>query len=75
VPFPGTVTLELFNLRGERVWKWDLPCAAKGSYLPTWDARNLSGKSVSFGEYYLVVAEEGTEGYQRKRGRWISVVR
>jgi hypothetical protein len=74
VPFGGTVTLTLYNLKGEQVWQTAQPCPYMGYFDVVWDANNTYGKAVSYGEYYLTAVLD-SNGRTRKKGRWISVVR
>jgi hypothetical protein len=74
VPFPGQVTLKLYNLRGEAIWRKDFQAAAPQQYPVAWDCRNESGMTVSYGDYYLAAEEKGDNSLFRRTGRWISVL-
>jgi hypothetical protein len=49
---PAQGTIEVFNVRGERVWRSDIPNA---SGQLRWDVRNQSGQPVASGVYLYVI--------------------
>jgi hypothetical protein len=76
VPYAGVLTLTLYNVRGEVVWKQDAPCAKDDVYFPVnWNGQTSAGVSASFGEYYLMGRLNGYSRRSSSTGRWLSIVR
>jgi aminopeptidase N len=51
LPKPDAVTLEIYNLLGERVWTDFLGNKPRGTHLARWDARNERGEDMPSGIY------------------------
>ena len=63
--------LSIFSTTGDLVWQQDLGTrAAREGHAAIWDGRNLSGKLVSTGVYYLLLETDG-----RQTTRSLAVVR
>ena len=74
LPYAGTVSYNVYDLRGEVVWSGSQTYAAAGNYQYSWSATNLSGAAVSYGAYYLIAnADSGTA--KASDNTWLSVVR
>ena len=74
VPDAGTVELDIYTLKGEKVVALEQTYALAGAYEMPWDANNNDGNPVAFGSYYVMGHYTGS-GTHAKAGRWISVVR
>ncbi len=73
--FQATATLKIYNLRGELVYErsdLQIGMGADGQFF--WEPKNLEGRPLSFGAYYMKVSAEGG-GRSASDGRWISVLR
>ncbi len=49
---PGDVTVEVFNVLGQRIWDTAFGYQDTGRYSVFWDGRNANGRTVSSGIYF-----------------------
>ncbi len=57
---PGNVTLDIFNVRGQKVQKLVNGILETGSHYIAWNGKDLAGKSVSSGIYLARLQTEGS---------------
>lgn len=55
LPKPGLVTLDIFNLLGQRIHRLVNKNQSAGSYSINWDGRDQSGRLVGSGIYFYVI--------------------
>lgn len=55
LPKPGSVTLDVFNLLGQRIHRLVKKNQSAGSYSINWDGRDQSGRFVGSGIYFYVI--------------------
>jgi hypothetical protein len=61
VPAVGWATLEIFDLRGARVWSKEYRSLAAGRHMEVWEGRDNAGISVASGVYFYRLKTEGFE--------------
>jgi flagellar hook assembly protein FlgD len=47
------VKLEIFNLKGQLVWKNEIPNQSANRYRYFWDGKNLNGNNCTSGIYFF----------------------
>ena len=61
LPTAGFVTITVFTLDGDVVKRLDTRELAAGEYSTSWDGKNLSGKAVARGIYFIRVVAPGVD--------------
>ena len=59
---PGYVTLEVYNVKGEKVRTLVNKVLAADNHVITWDGKDKAGKQVSSGLYFYKMISEGNSG-------------
>ena len=59
---PGHVTLEVYNIKGEKVRILVNEVHSAGNHVITWDGKNNTGKQVGSGLYFYKMISEGNSG-------------
>jgi hypothetical protein len=73
-PRAGALSVEIYNLRGEKVRELSQFMPAPGTTQLSWDARNFSGAAVAYGAYFVLLKLDGGGGSD-EQGIWLSVAR
>jgi hypothetical protein len=75
VPKTGQVTVEIFNLRGQRVRVLDDAVREPGYHYARWDGRDAFGRDLGCGIYLCRMTVRGPAGVAFEHGRELLLVR
>jgi hypothetical protein len=75
IPGPGTISIVVYTLKGEKVATLTVTKTAQGIYEIPWDLKNTWGAKISFGSYYVIANYSDTQGGHTSQGLWITVLR
>jgi len=74
LPAMGRAELEIYNVLGQRVRKWDLSGLEPGFHAVSWDGMDQEGRGVGSGVYLVLLraepVEPGRKVLLRKEGFW-----
>ena len=62
---PGPARVEIFDVRGRRLWKREIPDAAAGPHSVRWNGVDASGRGVATGAYLARVSAGAERGVAR----------
>jgi hypothetical protein len=65
MPRPGSAQLEIFDVRGARVWRSDAGVLSAGSHQLVWNGRDADDRAVRPGLYLVKLGAAGDHRTQR----------